>query len=291
MLACPLCGHTLEGGTRAVSCPACGFRVWREVAGRVLSDDLIEELLVRGHTGVISDFRGRSGRPFSAVLVLEGRRVRLQFPEKSQGETPAVARVRVESLRSGSVWVDLTGAFHRRFPVDFGLVPTHLAQCFGVIAAAKFLLHHLQTPSRVNLVVSAGDRRFVQYALRERTPADAEVRAAVEHMWGVLARFSRWEIRYEPGRERSLEGGPVSLRFPRGIFPWLRAEVLPRDDSLYVALPDCPAARAQFRASLRTARPEGDGFSLPLAAEPAVRAWLRAVAAPAGGPQAGSRCG
>ena len=291
VLACPVCGRSLENGARAVSCPACGFRVWRCVAGRVLSDELIEELLARGRTDVISGFRSRSGRPFSAALVLDGGRVAFRFPEKAGDEFPGAVRVRVHSLRSGSVWVGMSGLLRREFAVDFGLVPAHLAQCLGVIAAAKLLLHCLEAASRVALAVSAEDKRFTEYALREKVPARREVRAALEHMWGVLGRFARWEIRHEPGRGQRLQGGPACSRFPRGVFPWLQAQVVCRAGSLFVALPDCPAVRAQFRASLRTARPEGEGFSLPFAAEPAVRAWLRAVTAPAGGPRIGSRRG
>lgn len=189
-------------------------------------------------------------------------------------------RVRVESVSPGSVRIFITGAdLLRALSADFGLVPVRLAECLGVIAAAKVVLHE-RAGNQVELAVSANDRDFVRYALRERVPARAEVRAAVQHMWAVLSRFARWELRHEPRKRRVLEGGPQA-GFPRGLFPWLNACVAGDGERLLVTLPDCPAVRAQFLASLRTARQEGELFVLPASAEKALKAWLAAVRSPA----------
>ncbi|MEW6048242.1 MAG: hypothetical protein AB1609_17495, partial [Bacillota bacterium] len=158
-------------------------------------------------------------------------------------------KVQVESASPGSVGIFVSGAVTRALHADFGLVPVRLAECLGVIAAAKLVLHELKPGVQASLEISANDPDFVRYALRERVPARAEVRDAVRHMWATLDRFARWEIRHERRRKRVLEGGSQAA-FPRGLFPWLNPCVAGDGERLPVTLPDCPAVRAQFLASL-----------------------------------------
>lgn len=183
--------------------------------------------------------------------------------------------IRVCSTHSGSVFIAVRGFLERDFTVHFGLVPACLAECLGVITAAKLLLHHRGTG--VKLRISANNRDFVRYALRERVPRRKEIRAAIEHMWAILDRFARWELHYEPSKRPQLKGSPSASSFPRGIFPWLKAEVSRTGEGLVVLLPNCPAVRAQFRASIRLAVPGERGFLVPCQAEKALYAWLSAV--------------
>lgn len=185
------------------------------------------------------------------------------------------AVIRVCSTHSGSVFIAVRGFLERDLTVHFGLVPARLAECLGVITAAKLLLHH--KGAGVKLKISANNRDFVRYALRERVPGRKEIRAAIEHMWALLGRFARWELHCEPSKRLQLKGSPSASSFPKGAFPWLKAEVSRTGEGLVVVLPGCPAVKAQFRASIRSAVPGERGFLVPYQAEKALYAWLNAV--------------
>lgn len=47
--------------------------MWKTVAGKALTHAQATQLLERGRTGVISGFRGKSGKSFSARLVWRDR--------------------------------------------------------------------------------------------------------------------------------------------------------------------------------------------------------------------------
>jgi len=67
------------------------------------------------------------------------------------------------------------------------------------------------------------------------------------------------------------------MRFPEGVFPWLRVDIEETEKGLLVSLPDCPAVQAQFAASLKKAVVQGSRVAVPSAARTAVYAWLSAV--------------
>lgn len=190
-------------------------------------------------------------------------------------EGDSFSLIRVCSTHSGSVFIAIRGFLKKDLVVHFGLIPARLAECLGVITAAKLLLHH--KGAGVVLRVSANNRDFVRYALRERVPRRREIRAAVEHMWAILEKFKRWEMRYKPSKRLQLKGSPSTSNFPKGAFPWVKAEVSRTDEGLVVVLPDCPAVRAQFRVSIRSAVPGERGFLVPYRAEKVLYAWLNAV--------------
>jgi DNA topoisomerase-3 len=79
-IACPRCGQgTLIENRKGFGCstwrsredPGCGFVVWKSIAGRQITDEIVRELVSKGRTGELTGFRSRAGRPFSAALVLE----------------------------------------------------------------------------------------------------------------------------------------------------------------------------------------------------------------------------
>ncbi|MGQ9498713.1 MAG: topoisomerase C-terminal repeat-containing protein [Desulfotomaculales bacterium] len=273
-MLCPLCGSGIEERPRSYTCGGCGLVIWKKIAGRCLAREEVEFLLRERRTGVLQGFRSRDGRTFSAALVLQDGEVRLDYAESRAAGN---LKVRVESGRSGTVRVSLSGACSVELVVDFGLVPSRLAECLGVITACKLAEHRVGKADRLSVSLSVNNRDFARYALRERIPSRPEIRRAVEHMWETLGRFGGWELCYEPRRRVRLAGGTVSERFPRGVFPWLRAEVRSGGSEIYVALPECPAVRAQFLASVRTAKFEQGEFVVPKTAEKVVRAWLAAV--------------
>ncbi|MCR4425019.1 MAG: topoisomerase C-terminal repeat-containing protein [Firmicutes bacterium] len=292
---CPVCKAPLNDEPIQYKCRQCGFRTWKVIAGNAISEEDMRTLLQTGRTGIIDGFFSKKrNRYFSAALEVRDGRVVFVFPagedlpSKTQSAEPATNRIRVEAAQSGAVYVSVAGAVNRQFTVDFGLVPARLAECYGVITGVKLLLHAAARGLRPGLTVSANNREFVEYALREHTPSKSEVRNAIEQMWSSLDKMSPWKVLYEPKKRAALKGGVSVGRFPWGVFPWLHADVSDCNGKVIVGLPDCPAARAQFAASLRTAKFNGRVFLLPAAARPVVFAWLRSVRGERGETKRGS---
>lgn len=51
--------------------PDCGLPVFRQKAGKTLTDAEITELLTTGKTGVIKGFNSKAGKPFSAIVTFD----------------------------------------------------------------------------------------------------------------------------------------------------------------------------------------------------------------------------
>lgn len=74
LLACPLCKkNTVRLYPKVAKCTdkECGFKVFREICGKTLSEKDIEALLSRGRTPVLKGFAGKSGKMFNATVVLK----------------------------------------------------------------------------------------------------------------------------------------------------------------------------------------------------------------------------
>lgn len=85
---CPKCGtgHMQFYG-KVVRCdnPDCGMPVFRQIAGKTLSDADMESLLKNGHTGLLSGFRSRQGKAFSASVAFdENFNTVFKFPEEKR---------------------------------------------------------------------------------------------------------------------------------------------------------------------------------------------------------------
>ena len=85
---CPKCGtgHIQFYG-KVVRCdnPDCGMPVFRQIAGKTLSDADMESLLKNGHTGLLNGFRSRQGKAFSASVAFdENFNTVFKFPEEKR---------------------------------------------------------------------------------------------------------------------------------------------------------------------------------------------------------------
>jgi DNA topoisomerase III len=72
---CPKCGQgQIIEGKRGYGCnrfrEGCNFVVWKEIAGKKLTENQIYQLIDKGKTRLLKGFKGKSGRPFQARLVL-----------------------------------------------------------------------------------------------------------------------------------------------------------------------------------------------------------------------------
>ena len=82
---CPKCGTgTMQFYGKVVRCdnPDCALPVFRQMAGRTLTDAEMNELLAKGSTGVLNGFKSRQGKPFSAMVTFDADfNTKFVFPE------------------------------------------------------------------------------------------------------------------------------------------------------------------------------------------------------------------
>jgi DNA topoisomerase III len=70
---CPKCGVVgFKESYKAYQCQGCGLVVWKNMAGRELEREEMKSLLEKGSTERLEGFRSKLGRPFSAVVKLNG---------------------------------------------------------------------------------------------------------------------------------------------------------------------------------------------------------------------------
>ena len=83
--ACPKCGTgTMQFYGKVVRCdnPDCALPVFRQIAGRTLTDTEMTDLLAKGRTGVLSGFKSKQGKPFSAAAAFDADfNTKFIFPE------------------------------------------------------------------------------------------------------------------------------------------------------------------------------------------------------------------
>ena len=84
---CPKCGTgTMQFYGKVVRCdnPDCALPVFRQMAGRTLTDAEMTDLLANGKTGVLSGFKSRQGKPFSAAVTFDADfNTKFVFPKNS----------------------------------------------------------------------------------------------------------------------------------------------------------------------------------------------------------------
>ena len=95
-ITCPRCGKgELIENRMGFGCstwqskedPGCGFVVWKRIAGKVITEDVLRDLVANGRTKELSGFRSKAGKPFRAMLVLDPqaeRAVSFEFKERPQ---------------------------------------------------------------------------------------------------------------------------------------------------------------------------------------------------------------
>ncbi len=80
-LSCPKCGSTLTDNPKLIKCSKeCGFLLWKTIAGKMLSDMEIKELIRNGRTDFpVKGFMAKSGKKFDAVLKLKEDKTGVEF--------------------------------------------------------------------------------------------------------------------------------------------------------------------------------------------------------------------
>lgn len=76
---CPKCASSIEVQAWNYACTGCDFKVRTEIASRKLSVTEAETLIAKGQTGLLSGFKSKASRKFSASLVLNTETGKVDF--------------------------------------------------------------------------------------------------------------------------------------------------------------------------------------------------------------------
>ena len=95
-IPCPKCGKgTMQFYKKVVKCdnPACDCHVFREKAGKELTNDQLTSLLTEGRTGFIKGFKSKQGNSFDAVVRLNDQfETEFSFPERKKSAKKTLSR-------------------------------------------------------------------------------------------------------------------------------------------------------------------------------------------------------
>lgn len=78
---CPICKKNMYESNKNYYCEdkECGFVIWKQICGKKLTKGIIKELIDNGKTKVIKGFKSKSGKSFSASLIIKNNKVQLDF--------------------------------------------------------------------------------------------------------------------------------------------------------------------------------------------------------------------
>lgn len=86
--SCPKCGAgRMQFYGKVVRCDnaVCGLPLFRQIAGKTLSDTDMTALITNGRTELLSGFKSKQGKPFSAVVAFDGEfNTVFEFPDEKR---------------------------------------------------------------------------------------------------------------------------------------------------------------------------------------------------------------
>ena len=82
---CPCCSGSLNDKGKLYECE-CGFRLWKIIAGKMLTDNQLKSLIETGETGVIKGLSKKDGGTFDAILRVnkESKKIDFAFPPRQK---------------------------------------------------------------------------------------------------------------------------------------------------------------------------------------------------------------
>ncbi|AGL03174.1 DNA topoisomerase III [Desulfoscipio gibsoniae] len=87
---CPLCGKAVIEGKKGYGCSGykegCKFIIWKEIAGKSITQSQAKTLLKKGKTGIIKGFTSKAGKKFEAALQINNGKVEFLFIENNSGK-------------------------------------------------------------------------------------------------------------------------------------------------------------------------------------------------------------
>lgn len=94
---CPVCGKKMKESKKSWYCegynqePKCSFTIWKEIAGKKISESAAKKLAAGKKTDLIKGFTGKSGKNFDAYLILQkdadgNFKTAFEFPARKGGK-------------------------------------------------------------------------------------------------------------------------------------------------------------------------------------------------------------
>lgn len=78
---CPCCGSDIVEREKGYGCSNkdCDFIIWKTVASKKITEKNAKDLLVKGETSLIRNFKSKTGKPFNAYLVMKDNKMEFKF--------------------------------------------------------------------------------------------------------------------------------------------------------------------------------------------------------------------
>lgn len=79
---CPICHHNIYESSKSYYCEnwkECGFSILKRICEKNISEAVAKELIEKGYTKKMKGFKSKAGKSFSASLVIEDNKVKLNF--------------------------------------------------------------------------------------------------------------------------------------------------------------------------------------------------------------------
>lgn len=86
-MKCSLCQGTMVDKGNAVVCANGDLTIYKTIASKKISNKLVEQLLTKGESDLVTGFKSKTGKPFDAKLKLTGGKVEFAFDNKPKLET------------------------------------------------------------------------------------------------------------------------------------------------------------------------------------------------------------
>jgi DNA topoisomerase-3 len=100
---CPKCGAAqLKEDYRTYHCESCDFRLFKNIASRQLSPEEVTSLITDRKVGPLTGFRSKTGKPFSATLILNDEN-RIEFSSVGTRTVTGSKSIRISMPSSANV--------------------------------------------------------------------------------------------------------------------------------------------------------------------------------------------
>jgi DNA topoisomerase-3 len=190
---CPNCGALhLREDYRTYHCETCGFRLFKSIAGRLLTPEEVIALVADKKVGPLEGFRSKAGRPFSATLVLnESNKPEFAFEKNNNSERSEVDTT--QHVRIGKCQVCKTGQV---YDTGTAYVCENVAKGECSFKVNKTILQRELSPEQMGKMLAVGKSDILKgFISKKGRPFDA----ALKLQSGKIS----WEFAKRPPRRKA----------------------------------------------------------------------------------------
>jgi DNA topoisomerase-3 len=168
-LLSPVDGQPLIETFRSYCTADKSIAIAKVIGGRELADDEILELIKTGRIGPFENFQARSGRPFKALVVIEGGKAKLEF-EQPDGSQQDHLKQALEDIGHSQAICDCPlGCGGKIYVTDAGYLCENLKDKKCTFRLSKTLLSHDLTVEEILSLVQTGKTPLIENFISKRT--------------------------------------------------------------------------------------------------------------------------